>query len=327
MANSKEIGSWLIANSKHLNLSVKNATWIQEWLPEYSHIFVEITIDGNTVTGSSIDKSSDMAFIKAGAEAIERLVCVENDLHSNGVAAHINYDLAEENAKDELLERDSFLSHFIGNVPFIKPSSSFLESKLFVNISSRLKSLGVELKIVKLKSQVDKHGFACFCLPSGQEMSFSSVIGLGFSSTEVESFEKAILECLPAMIWYLNNSKEVELLSSDVFLEDRSFSPDDHRNLYLNKYLQEEMKNIVNNIVPSLENDNSSLSFEYTKLKSKSAFINDSPISVIRATSDDIQNIFYGPTDLKFVNIDRLKQFAEHEISQSNINLLPHCVG
>lgn len=327
MANSKEIGSWLIANSEHLNLTVKNATWIKDWLPQYSHISVEITVNGNTVLGSSIDKSSDMAFVKAGAEAIERLVCVENGIHSTGVASHIDYESAKCNAKNELLERDSFLSHFFGNVPFSEVSSKYIESQSFVNISNKLDSLGIDLKIVRLKSHVDMHGFACFCTPSNPEMSFSSVIGLSYSSSEEESFYKSILECLPAMVWYLNNKTELELLSTDEFFQDRQFTPDDHRNLYLNNCLQKEIKDIINNTVPFLENDVSRPSFNFTELKSTSEIVNNSPVKIVKASSQDIQNIFYGPTKMELINTKRLKEFSGCEISHSNVNLLPHCVG
>ena len=150
MADSKEIGSWLIANSKHLDLSVKNATWIKEWLPGHHNIYVEINVNGVSTSGSSIDKSSDLAFIKAGTEAIERLVCIQNNIHSNGVAAHIDIDKAKNNAKFELLERDSFLSHFICKEAFLAPENELLKNPLLSNdLPPNFASSNIGDKIVK----------------------------------------------------------------------------------------------------------------------------------------------------------------------------------
>lgn len=327
MANSKEIGSWLIANSKHLGLSVKNATWIKEWLPEHHNIYVEINVNGISTSGSSIDKSSDLAFIKAGAEAIERLVCIQNNIHSNGVAAHVDFDKAKNNAKFELLERDSFLSHFVCKEAFITPKKELLENPLFGSIKSKLERLGIELKIVKLKTARDYYGFACFCLPMNGDLSFSSVIGLGYSDDPTSSLSKAIFECLPSMVWHISEAGNEKKLTQSSFYSLKTFSPEDHRDLFLGDSYKQEIREIVEHITTKEMFDATNMTFKFEQLESTLDFINKSPIKVVKANSKDAQSIYYGPTDISLLNIKRLQNFTGKSINTDELNLMPHCLG
>ena len=150
MADSKAIGRWLISHRQDLNLQVDRLTWIKDWLPEQNHFNVEISLDGASATGSGIDEIADMAFVKAGAEAIERLICAQNQIRSSGVAAHIDDKMAQENAAHELLERDAFLCHYLTKTPFIRSQAN--KNSMYQKIVQKLGPLGVSFQVVKMKT-------------------------------------------------------------------------------------------------------------------------------------------------------------------------------
>ncbi len=112
--------SWCLENISKLKLEVKILTWVNLFFPDYYDFFISIEIDNKKIEGQGVDKNKDMAITKAISEAFERSVLFDKDITSNGVAAHENLGRAKENARNELIERDLFLSHFYTSTPFLE---------------------------------------------------------------------------------------------------------------------------------------------------------------------------------------------------------------
>ena len=190
-----------MANSQALNLKVEKLTWTEKWLPGYNHVHVEISLDGMMANGSGIDRVGDTAFIKAGVEAVERIICLQNKISSNGVAGHIDDALAKQNAKYELLERDAFLSHYLTRTPLIDIELG--KNALYQKIVEKL-TFGVDFQVFAMKTPEDYFGHFCLCTPAEDvPAEFSSIIGLGFSDERDKSLSKSMLECYPNVIWHL----------------------------------------------------------------------------------------------------------------------------
>lgn len=327
MANCKEIGSWLIANSKHLNLKVAKASWVKDWIPNHKHVRVEVNINGVTGIGTGIDISEDLALVKAGSEAIERVFCIQNGKHSTGIAAHVETAQAKENAMLELMERDVFLSHYLTREPFIIENEIQNSTIEYEQISKKLQSLGVDFDILKMKTEKSYYGYVCFASPSSESTPFSSIIGLGFSKDKNIAIEKSIIECLLNTIFYLHNKNTVQSLSSFDFNSKLNHGPTEHRELFLGSSYQGEIKKLISTTTNKQVFDDSQFHFEFQRLLSDSEILLDSPFKVYQATSTNVQNIFYGPTNLSLLNINRLEQFKNEKLNMEDLNMLPHCLG
>ena len=66
---------------------------------------------------------------------------------------------------------------------------------------------------------------------------------------------------------------------------------------------------------------------DFTPLKTSIPILDNAPITVIRATSNELQNIFYGPTTSEKINMLRLHKFNNSSFDEKNINWLPHPIG
>lgn len=118
--NNDDYFNWILKNKSELQIKIQNLDW-NEW-PDKPFFDVAVeSLDRNIKTeGRGSDVSPITATLKATSEYIERTICVEHKISSNGVATQISKDLAEENAKNELLERHLVLMHIRENYPFKK---------------------------------------------------------------------------------------------------------------------------------------------------------------------------------------------------------------
>src|SRR5579863_6964807 len=99
MADSKGLTSWLLDNAGPLDLRATELTWMRAWgLNDYHDLQVSIAIAGQSFTGRGTAASEELAFLKAGAEAIERAYCAAHGIYSVGVAAHTDEIAAQVNA-------------------------------------------------------------------------------------------------------------------------------------------------------------------------------------------------------------------------------------
>lgn len=89
--------------------------------------------NGTIIAGLGSDFNQKLAYTKCLVEFIERKAFYEIGIKegfssTNGIAGHFFNSLAKKNAHAELLERDSFLLHWYGQIPFlpVKNSNKFI---------------------------------------------------------------------------------------------------------------------------------------------------------------------------------------------------------
>ncbi|USN48033.1 MAG: YcaO-like family protein [Pseudobdellovibrionaceae bacterium] len=324
MASKEKLAQWLFDNRNQLQLKTLLGTWVKDWLPGFNDIRVQLQVDGKPYTGRGIAADQDQAFLIAGAEAIERAYCDNLGIHSNGIALHTNEENAKLNAKMELLERDGFLCHFLTKTPFADlktPSGINID---FEQIKNRLKNLRVEITLKKVIYSYPQITL-CIARKTEGENPFSCILGLGSHEDIKVSTTKAITECLSNVVWRLED-KNVKTINIENFKNKSHHSSMDHQMLYL-----EDDNDLSLNWIFYSENSSNTVEaeseIELSTLKSNILILDEAPIVVIRAMSNDLQNIFYGPTTLEKINMKRLHQFTGSSVDESNINWMPHPIG
>lgn len=229
MENKKKLSRWLLDNHKALKLRATQFKWVEEWLPHFHDFEVSIVVDGRTVKGRGIDQNSDLAFTKAGAEAIERAICIGKGLSSCGVAVHTENKLAKINARNELIERDRFFCHYLTKTAFQKKAPELkktpelpnelsgnltgegtgglageLTSRLtnepasglaeidFAHLQEKLNTHAVEIQIFEMSPLNSIRSM--ICIAQGEKTGL--VLGLGASENSEVATQKALIECL-----------------------------------------------------------------------------------------------------------------------------------
>jgi len=125
---------WLLANVDKLNLQVRFFDNHSLAALGIIDIEVELLIANEKYWGRGTSFDKNMALIKACSEAIERFFLHKNKFAtSNGMATHINENLAREAATLELIERDLFLCRYLTQTPFCEIQYS---NQLFDNLKN-----------------------------------------------------------------------------------------------------------------------------------------------------------------------------------------------
>lgn len=320
MAHCKKLNKWFLDHASKLDLKIGKGEWISKWCPGHFDFKAEISINESTFIGRGVDSNMDIAFSKACVEAMERAVCFEHNLRSSGVAGHFDRDLAKENAKNELIERDAFLCHYLSKYPFelFKPIQN--ESIDYDNIINRLAKSGIEIKFLKTTSANLKISLCLAVLDNG-----GAIIGLAASEAVQQATEKSFFECLINTVSYLDGNS-TDAISSEDFKKINNPSPYDHFRLNLSKGSSSRFDYVLSDFEEILMNCNS-ININYRELKSKNSLISSSPIVFMKAESVNLQSIFYGITKEDHVNLKRLQGFTGRELTFEEIEKRIHPLG
>ncbi|MBT4762891.1 MAG: hypothetical protein HOO06_14450 [Bdellovibrionaceae bacterium] len=327
MENQKKLNRWLLDHHKELGLKATQVTWVKEWLPGFYDFQVSLSINNKTHIGRGLAENMDLAFTKAGAEAIERAICVENSIGSCGVAVHTYLEKAQLNAKNELIERDRFFCHYLTKTPFQKINIELAKINLEY-ILAKLNSYGVDLQFFKMTSLNKTKSVVCI----SKGISSGLVLGLGASENIDIAAKKAFTECLTNTVAAINQL--IEPLSLDDFYSKQIVEPDDHRRLYssTSKLIEQNSwiykdKNNRDNIKKQNPEFAEESSFKYEILNSNHKILKNSPLTAIRCKNPHFQKSFYGEFDKKYINLNRLQVFSNNPIELNDLNLLPHPLG
>lgn len=129
---SNQIIKWVIENNHILNLQIKNI----EYLNRYGLYQYKVTYPNqeDRFDGHGISTNEEEALAAAIGECLERYFVYSHQLKSsNGCAFHTNKNLAIENAKKEILERNSIQEAFEQKSFVSIPYSSSLINQLFAD--------------------------------------------------------------------------------------------------------------------------------------------------------------------------------------------------
>ena len=334
MAHKEKLAQWLFENRKPLDLTVLKGQWVQEWLPQFHDVRVEVTLEERTYRGRGMDKNADLAFTKAGAEAIERAILshfqakIINVGAGGGTALHAEELEAKKNALYELLERDQFLCHFLTKAPFIELKPTEWGEISFEPIQEKLAKKDIEITLKKTLFSKPKT-VACFARRlSPTTLGFRGVIGLGTSDSLPESALKALIECLTNVVWCIENPSQSQDFKS--FSSKNSYGPEEHAQLYLSNSSECDLDWAFSKVTDepkSIEEENWEDKVTFEKLDIPFDILRDAPIHIFKASSQETQNMFYGPTKKEHLTWNRLEKFKGKKLSEKDINWAPHPIG
>ncbi|MEZ4742896.1 MAG: YcaO-like family protein [Bdellovibrionota bacterium] len=328
MASDKKLGRWLYNNREALNLQVLQGRWVDEWLPGYQDLRVEITLDHKIYNGRGVDRDTDMALIKAGAEAIERFACDKYGIHSSGVASHITERQAKENARLELLERDGFLCHFYTKTPFEEVPDDVKEALNFDFIQNRLCGLGVEI-VLKKVNQTSPLIAVCLARRKGSTSNFQAIVGLGANKEILIACEKALIECLSNVVWRLEQN-DFPSIGIEDFQAIENHGPKDHQKLYMSEEFKGDLQWAFQKKMEAQDNSKSfeeNNPFDYRELNLDHELVREAPLWIYQCLSSKVQNLNYGPPKKEHINWNRLREFTGLAFEDSQLNVFPHPIG
>ena len=324
MEDKKKLSRWLLDNYKALELQVTQLKWVEEWIPGFHDFEVSIVMNGQVFKGRGIDRSSDLAFTKAGAEAIERAICEENGISSCGVAVHVDYNLAKVSARNELVERDRFFCHYLTKTAFGKTTpewSSDWGGIGFLEIQEKLRGHSIAIQVFEMNPLNSIRSM--ICITQGERM--GSTLGMGASENSVISTRKAITECLMNTIATLHEKSLSQKFNGP--MNPDSSPPNSHR------YIEEEnplwdnkwiFKGNEPLITPEFVEPKR---FEYKILERKDALLKKAPIVAVRCLNPYLQDSFFGNFNAKYINLKRLQTFLGQPITLSQLNQSPPPLG
>jgi hypothetical protein len=330
VASRKDLASWLLTNADHLNLRATQLQWPERWnCKGLVDLEVQIEIDGRQFTGRGTAQGENQAFTQAGAEALERCICASNDIHSTGVAVHLDQEHATTAATWELSERETFFNYFYSQTPF-KAS----DSKWFLEIRKRYPTFFEEAQAfgMHISFHQDHRSkyplFICLAQGAHSKPPFGGLIGLSRKKSESLSVESSFFECARKIADTILNESPEPTLSLEDFIQIKKPSSSDRQKLARNTDYWRQ----VQFLFPATPHIDESppyfpeLTVHVESLKKIPRPIHDAPIVTYRATLDEK----YGP--LLFgqstpVTLSRLSEFKNQQMRQDQLNRLPHFLG
>lgn len=251
------------------------------------------------ITGFGFSTDSNLAMTKAMVESIERLVV--RSLKSgttNGIAAHFFPEAAARSAVLELIERDSYLGHWYGNISpqYLKSIPSELGEISLYKLHSTIPDIFVSMAVIRFK---DGH-----------------IIGLGSSEIEEESLLKATEEAGAITLGALKSEitpltlKEFELRNSPAPMDHIRWGLSAEAGAIVEEWLKGKSASPVHmNSAPIVTEIHWPLS------------VSAPPIKFMKASGNGFLQLFFGMPSPGRVELSSLNRWNSRTI------LLPHTFG
>ncbi len=197
MARQETLTAWILLNDVRLDLRVQELSWIKSVFPGWHDLQVSISAFGEQFTGRGSDLDANTALGKAVCEAVERATCFSHGISSLGVAGHLSLELATANARLEYVERFCFSRQVEGGFALVPLSSP-------APIRERYAQRGIAVAFHRLASPEETP--VVLCLASGEKAdpSFGGILGLGAAENAGAACQKALVECLRSLEFYLH---------------------------------------------------------------------------------------------------------------------------
>jgi hypothetical protein len=324
VADQTPVTEWAIDYADELNLRVKVFNWTSRWAPGYFDCQVSIDALGSTFIGRSTSVSETMSLTKAISEAVERSAVVSNGLvTSSGVAAHTQRDLAIENALFEIIERDSFLCHYLTGTPFHEVPSSY-RNKTVEEIREIAGSFGVVLDVVGMRVPGGLVGVACIAKGETCRRKFGLLVSTACGKDPREVAESATLSCMRNLSAWLDGL-EIAVYSLAELKDRRRWGPEEHRGLALHGAPEQSAMKLELEKYWRAEDSSGNIEFvsENLGLVDNEVF-RSCPITVEAVRSDAFQSLYFGPTSRASLNLTRLSKFSGVSLEELEINSYPH---
>lgn len=323
MADRDKLIRWFLDNSESIKLKVIKYSWPQKWLYGYSDFEVRFSIDGLPGEGRGTDKNEEHAFVKACSEAYERVACSLYKINTSGVSSHATSVMAKESARRELLERDSFLSHFLSYAPLKVLEDHNLRQ--FAQAQDKLRASKIEICAYEMATEAGLNSVVILANGLKRKKPFGFVVGLACRKKVIDAYEHALVEVLRNVSYYVKKTPKGKSLRE--FEKIDFYQPYDHKALALDVEYGEKMRAIFSEIkkVNNLrEVPRANIKFKKIDCSRLSL---QPPLVVFKAESNELQKTKLGAFVKDDINFHRINFFCEGSSEGVSFNKLPHPLG
>lgn len=323
---------WLLDHASILDLKVGRYDWTVDWLPGFFDFSLTLEVGGKVFSGRGVGESEVKAFVKAGAEAVERCVFAASDRpNTNGFAVHQNQELARRNAVHEILERDAFFCHYLTRTPFEKIPQPLLEKSIpgYLRICAKIKMLGGQLHFGRMRTA---HGIpAVACVTTGEDclQPFGLMVGLGCAETLENAIMQAFLESFSRAVGLLEGRQAANKLTVDEFKNLALPTTFHHDELALDLVASRPTLKLFLQDAPGFWNEAPSdpgleISFIEPKMPPQLTKV---PVVPAIALCSGLQAAYFGHLSPARLNRPRLSDFCGRTLALADIESSPHVFG
>lgn len=257
-----------------------------------------IRINDVVFTGHGTDTDEDIALQKAVCEAIERSITSDIGIYptSNGIAGHVDQKQAQINARNELIERDSFLFHYICN---IAPQQLQIKNKLHEEMAEIFPSIVFE----NYRLSCDKTHHSILTVAKMGKRGI--IISLGCDQDYNTALNNSLIQ-ICRKVFYVEKHGVPELKSNSIeTVEDHFAFGFTHEGMnQFEKMIATEMHNRNNNL--------KSASISTTMLKPTSKTLKElqqkTGLKFFKAHEKGAQELFFGTPGLDKINIAKFNK-------------------
>ena len=335
MASSGKLATWLADNANALNLQVIEFDWVRSWeLNGFHDIQISIELAGKKFVGRGTALGSELAFIKAGAEVIERAYCAGHGVHSTGVAAHNSAIEAKTNAENEIIERDAFFRHFYSKRGFYhlgKVDCAELD-QVFSRAIDRARLRGVDVSLY----QAFAHGRTVYvAVANGLQASprWGGIVGLASRSQSSEAIRAAFLECIRNVAAVLDGGVPAILTQAE-FEQLNEPKSSDRQRLALNPEYWMKMSHLFPGLCKTTENclvrptQENSVEWHFDELTCPFLQLESAPLVVWRARpAEQRTEEFCRASDHSPTTMTGLVEFLGRPVDRDSLETAPHFLG
>lgn len=310
----RDIIHWIEKCPSFSDLNVLDVTpVIDEWLPGFKDVSLTFRHRGQKFSGRSQARTFRLAITKAAAEATERLA-VESHVNlgetSSGFAVHPNLKTAQILGRNEIIERDVFLCHFFTGTPFFDVSNSSLrDSKVESDFARRLAKVGITLKLGMMPYDRKLAVFIACAFGKKFRRPFGVALGLGCSQNTQKAIRKSVFECW-ANLMPIVSDLEFESTSIARIRALKKIGVDHHSDLALNLKEGSKLADMFQRRPIELVKE-PDVDFIFERIKLRQTVFRGFPFFISRCKSPSLQSLFFGFSNEKNINENRLHSFLE----------------
>lgn len=306
MAKDTSVLKWCLDNTKKFNFTIKEIQSTPKFLPGYHDYLVKIFFNNETFYGRGIDSHETTALVKAFAELFERIVMFDSEFpNSNGIACHTDIKKAQENAKREMIERDSFFCHYLNRISFKKEIKIF-STKIKESIHQLEKVYKSDTNVYLMDNSLGYYNVLCLAKGHRCQHPFSYILGASSHLDLEKAITKAYSEVLINVVSSQHNLYKIPDFK-DNYTDVNRITDHGHAALKPEFDKYNSLEFISNDNFKIYESLPVTTNFSYQKITAPD-YLKDTPFIFVKASSKNVQEAIVGNNILNQINTMRINK-------------------
>lgn len=197
MAHKNPIAIWLYTNREKYDVQFTMMNWTKRYDVPLYDFEVSCNYKSFKILGRGVDENKEIALEKASSELIEKMICIENEFDSVGLAASVAVD-ATLHAQNEALERYYLKCHLDQKIGF-----ELMKIEVATAFQNLFNRISCDVQFYKMHTAPSENGVICFLNHRENFDLFS--FGFSYGQDSRACAHKSLIEALPNIIWKIEN--------------------------------------------------------------------------------------------------------------------------